>query len=118
MEEALRAMLLSVAPVHWGMAPQGAARPFIVLTRISGVRTYSNDGQDAVAQSRVQADVYADSYGATKAVARRLVSAVSGRRAGVIRAVFIDNERDLPAADAEGDALFRKSVDLMVHHTE
>lgn len=118
MEEAIRAMILPVATCHWGMAPQGAPRPFIVLNRISGIRSYTDAGQDRLVEGRVQVDVYADTYREAKGKARAVMQAVSGRRLGIIRAVFVSNERDLPSSDAEGGNLFRTSVDLTVHHTE
>lgn len=119
MEEALRALLVPLGPVYWGVAPQGSARPFIVLTRISGGRRYTMDGLSGNDPVRVQADVYADTYGATKLLARRLIAEVSGRRAAPFRAIFVESERDLPAADAEGNGTdYRTSVDLMIHLTE
>lgn len=119
MEEALRAILTPLCPVHWGMAPQGSVRPFIVLTRVSGGRNYTTDGLTGPRAARVQADCYATSYGATRTLARRLVQTVDGYRAGPFGAIFIESEQDLPAADAEGNMTsFRTSVDLLIHYTE
>jgi len=118
MEEALTALLRPLAPTHWSMAPQGSARPFIVLTRVSGGRDYTLDGLSSPRPARVQADVYGDTALSTKALARRLVAEVSGRRVGAITAIFVDSERDLPGPDATGQATrFRTAIDLMVHFT-
>ncbi|MEW9838237.1 hypothetical protein [Mesorhizobium marinum] len=44
---------------------------------------------------------------------------MSGHRAGIFKGIFIDSERDLPAADAgEVNQLFRVSIDLIIHHGE
>jgi hypothetical protein len=118
MEELLQGMLKKLAPTYYGKAPQGAARPYIVQNRISGTRQYVNEGQNALAQARVQVDVYAESYTETTRLARRMIANVSGRRVGIIRAIFVDSESDLPAADAEAGILYRRSVDLLVHYTE
>lgn len=128
MEEALVALLLA-APVvhalvssriHWGRAPQGVgARPYIVLQRISGARDYHSRGASGYVPSRVQLDVYGESYTSTKLAVRAAVTALSGHRGSIFQGIFIDSERDLPAADAgEVTTLFRTSVDLMIHHSE
>ncbi|WP_411033839.1 DUF3168 domain-containing protein [Shinella sp. BYT-45] len=128
MEEALIGLLLRSGAVrslvadsiYWMRKPQRDASPrYIVLQRISGPRNYTMRGASGYVQSRVQADVYADTYTSSKTIARAMTAALSGRRGGVIQGIFIDSERDLPAADA-GDVtyLFRTSVDLIIHHHE
>lgn len=121
MEEALTALLASVAGGrrYWGRAPQAAARPYVVLTRITGIRDYHTRGASGLVESRVQADCYADTYSAAKGLARDVRDAVSGHRAVIFKGIFIDSERDLPAADAgEVNHLFRVSIDLIIHHGE
>ena len=121
MEELLTGLLSGVAGGrrYWGRAPQNAARPFVVLTRVSGFRDYHMQGSSGLVETRVQADCYADTYTAAKGVARAIDTALSGHRAGAIQGIFIDSERDLPAADAgEVNHLFRVSLDLMIHHQE
>ncbi len=128
MEEKLIAVLLRSAAVrsfvadsiYWGRKPQRDGRPrYIVLQRIGGTRNYVMSGASGAVQSRVQADVYADSYTTGKKIARAMIRAVSGYRADGINGVFVDSERDLPAADAgEVTYLFRTSVDLIIHHQE
>lgn len=124
MEEAITALLASVADGrrHWGRAPQDisiSTGPFIVLTRIDGVRSYTTIGAANYVASRVQMDVYGLTYTATKEAAREAIAAVSGHSGGSIQGIFIESERDLPAADAgEVTHLFRTSVDMIVHHEE
>lgn len=121
MEEALTALLAGVASGrrHWGRAPQAVVRPFVVLNRISGVRDYHMQGPSGFVSSRVQADIYADTYTAAKTTARALVAAVSGHRGSIIQGVFIDAERDLPAEDSGTvNTLFRVSIDLNISHSE
>ena len=126
MEEALTSILSGVAGGrrYWVRAPQSlSTRPYIVMHRVSGNRDYHLDGPSRYVQSRVQVDVYDETYGGAKAVARAVRDAVSGF-AGVlsgvqIQRITIESERDLPADDA-GDItkLFRTSLDLMIHHDE
>ncbi len=127
MEEVLVAMLLKSAAltaivgtrIHWGRSPQGAAAPYVTLQVISAPRRYTMRGRSGHVPKRVQADVYGRTYTETKQAARALFAAVSGRRAGMIQTVMVEDERDLPAADA-GDVnhLFRTSQDLIVHISE
>lgn len=121
MEEAITALLASVASGrrYWTVAPQTAPRPFLVLNRVDGIRDYHMQGPSGYVASRVQIDVYADTYTATKATGRAVISTLSGYSGGDIQAIFIEGERDLPAADAGiVTNLFRTSIDIIVHHGE
>lgn len=121
MEEAITALLALVAGGRrfWVRAPQETAKPFIVLSRVSGVRDYHLQGASGYVASRVQVDSYADSYTEAKSVARATIDALSGHRGGAIQGIFIDSERDLPTTDAgEVNQLFRTSVDFIIHHSE
>ena len=122
MEEQLRVILASVAGgrVYWGRKPQEVtATPYVTLQLISGIRDYTMQGPSGYVESRVQCDVYDDSYLGAKGVARQLIGILSGFRNPPILGIFIDGERDLPAADAgEVNHLYRVSIDVMVHHKE
>lgn len=128
MEEVLTSLLASVASGrrYWGRAPQNIsvdAGPYLVLTRVGGLRDYQMNGASGYVASRVQVDVYGKTYTATKNAVRAAIAVLSGATAlttlGVVQGIFIDSERDLPAADAgEVTNLFRTSVDIIVHHQE
>lgn len=121
MEEIVTGLLASIAGGrrHWVRAPQSAARPHLVLNRISGIRDYHSQGASGYVASRIQIDAYADTYTAAKATARQVVTALSGYRSGTIQGVFLDMERDLPAEDAGAvNHLFRVSLDFTIHHSE
>lgn len=121
MEEAITALLAGIAGGRrfWVRAPQGTALPFVVMQRISGIRDYVNSGPSGYVESRVQFDIYADTYTAAQVEARALVSALSGHSGGGVQGVFIDSERDLPASDTgEVSQLYRVSIDARVHHGE
>jgi hypothetical protein len=126
MEEALIALLLGAPAlaaltgprVYWVRKPQTVAgRPYVVLQRIDGVPFYHMQGASDYTASRVQADVYAETYTTAKKTARALIAAISGHSGGMFQGVFVDAERDLSASDAgEVTPLFRVSVDLIIHH--
>lgn len=121
MEEAITALLASVAGGrrYWVRAPQATARPFVVLNRISGVADYHTQGASGYVASRVQADFYGETYDTAKQVARAATAVLSGYRGGLIQGIFVDSQRDLPAADAgEVKHLFRISIDFIVHHSQ
>lgn len=131
MEEALIAILLANAGVAarvgarvWpGRAPQtNATYPFVTIRKASSVRDYVMAAPSGYIASRVQADVYGETYGATKLAARAVMDALSGFRgtqgSATFQGIFVDAERDLPTADEDDDVnnLFRASIDFMVHH--
>ena len=129
MEEALTSLLASVAGGHryWVRAPQtvnGAPVPYprVILNRVGGTPDYVMAGPSGYVASRVQVDVYAETFGALIATERAIVTLVSGYK-GVtgttrIQGIFIDAIRNLPAEDAGSvNHLFRTTIDLMVHHS-
>ena len=121
MEAILTALLASVAggKRYRVRAPQTATRPFVVLTRVDGMSNYHMRGPSGYVESRVQIDVYGDTFTSTKAVADAVKATLSGYSGGPIQAIFLDSERDLPAEDAgEVTNLFRTSIDITIHHGE
>lgn len=121
METLLTDLLASLAggKRFWLRAPQGIKPPYAVMQRITGIRDNHFQGPSGLVESRVQIDLYDKTYDGVAVMARSVVSSLSGRRIGIIQAIFVDSERDLPAADA-GDVkqLFRKSLDIIIHHKE
>lgn len=120
MEQEITNLLSTVAPRrYWGRAPQTApARPYVVLSRVSGVHDYHNQGDSGLVASRVQIDVYADTYASAHSTAANIIAALSGYRGGSIQAVFVDSQRDLTGIEGgDPNELFRLSIDVIVHHT-
>lgn len=127
MEGALRAILSTNEGVvgivgnaiHWGLAPQSATVPRLVLNLVSGIRDYALSGATGLVESRVQIDCYAANYSGAKFLARAVINAVSAYRGGVagihFGGIFVDSERDLNEA-AQGDTAtrFRTSIDISV----
>ena len=99
--------------VFWGVAPQGTLPAYLVLNIISATDSPHMQGAGGFWQYRVQVD----SYGADRPAARNLSRAVrqeiNGTRAGEIRLVLFDSERELFEAGADGRP-FRISQDYIV----
>lgn len=120
MEQEITGLLASVAPRRFlGRAPQTApSRPYVVLSRVSGVLDYHSQGDSGLITSRVQIDVYADTYTSVHSTAADIVAVLSGYRGGSIQAVFVDSQRDLTGIEGgDPNELFRLSIDVIVHHT-
>lgn len=124
MEAALIAKLLASAGVtglvsnriNWSRRPQGAALPAIVLHRIDGTPDVTHGGRSGLVVSRVQADCWAASYGAAKAIARAVETAITAQAftQGAVRfdVILVADERD--STFDETTPIFRTSLDLMV----
>ncbi|RZJ44972.1 MAG: DUF3168 domain-containing protein [Brevundimonas sp.] len=127
MEAALIAELLATTNltalvgqrINWLRRSQGAALPAVVLHRIDGTPDYHLTAASGLVESRIQADCWGRTLAESLAVANAVEAALSGRRfeRGVIRfdAILIADRRD-DSFDESGSALFRSSLDLMVHH--
>lgn len=129
MEEALVALLLADAGVAaalgtriwWARAPQGQpARPYCVLRAISDPHDYHMGGPSGLFRSRIQTDVYGETYAQAKTASRALSAAISGYRgpagAKTFQGAFIDGGRDLPDEDDAGEHLFAVSFDFILWH--
>jgi hypothetical protein len=127
LEENLRSLLLTGAGVpprvYWLQRPQGGTLPDIILTRISGIPDLHMQGPSGLIASRVQADIWAESYASAKTASRALVALLSGYKGTVgttrFQLITIDGERDLfDAGSNDAQRFYRVSIDLMIHHHE
>ena len=128
MEEQLTALLLNAASltalvpankIHWGRAPDNTTPIYMTMQVVSGLNDYHMQGASGYVSTRIQFDVYASTYEASKNAARALKSVLSGYKGEPFLGIFIDSERDLPAADAGNvSVLFRTSIDFIIHHQE
>lgn len=127
MEEALIALLLADAGltdlidgrVRPGRASQTDPAPFVVVQVIDKNRSYTMKGHSGLVRSRVQLDAYADTYAQAKEIARLMEARLSGHKDAPFKAIFLEDHRDLPAADAGTvTTKFRASLDITVHYGE
>lgn len=102
------------------MAPQGTARPYVTLLDVTQLRPQLLKGWDLEA-SRVQIDVWANSYSKKNAIMEAVLAALvpGGTYSGhkFQRADIALGPRDV-AGERDGTTpVFRKSADLIIHHT-
>lgn len=127
MEEALIAKLLADGNVAAlagsrifpGMRPQAAQLPAIVCNMISSNPSYSDDGEDGIAESRMQIDCWGATYSAAKLLARAVKSSLSAFSGTVnavrFRYITIDLEHDLQETGSDAASYpFRTSIDFIV----
>lgn len=129
MEEALISKLLADSAVA-GLVelrvfpvtrPQASALPSIVLTTISNIPVYTDDGDSGLHEARVQFDCWGQTYADAKLTARAVKSALSafhGTVDGVeFQNVLILGERDSRESGSNAaEYLFRTMVDFQVWH--
>lgn len=106
--------------IYWEMAPQGTARPYVTLLDVTSLRPQTLKGWDLEA-GRVQIDVWADGYTSKNNIMEAMLSAlVPGATSNghvFQRADVALGPRDV-SGERDGTApVFRKSADLIIHHT-
>lgn len=127
MEEALLNYLRIHAPLtaliaqrsFWVQLPQGLSSPYLLLTRITGIRDTTFDGASGLIQSRIQFDAYSTTYLNSKDVVRAVEARLSGKRFthnNHYFRCFLDSERDTFEIDATPVKLYRTSLDFIIWH--
>jgi hypothetical protein len=129
MEEALIAYLLAHVPltplvgrrIRPSIAKQGEGFPSVVVTMVSHLPEYVTQGPVSLADSRVQVDCYAETFAASKAVARAVKACLSGQRFTSVGVEFqqcaVIAERS-SFEDGKEVKLHRTSIDFRVWHTQ
>lgn len=110
MDEALWALLTGAAPVaaicgqriYWGVAPQDAKLPFVVMTVVSDTDHPHMQGAGGFSQYRVQVDSFGADRPAARTLARAVKGQVNGTRAGEIRLILFAAEREVFESGAIG----------------
>ena len=123
LQSALRSRIVTAvghSQVYWTLVPQGKDRPYIRMQTISDPRPQHLEGYQKARTTRVQVDVFADSYGAARSAAETIIAAVanpatvSGVKFGRTKA---EGPRDL-GEDVEGVGyVHRASLDLLAEHS-
>lgn len=118
---ALRTRLLGLAggAIHPVKVPATAVLPYIRLQVISDPRPEHLRGYDGSRQTRVQADCFAATHSAARALALGAIAAVAApATVGGVKfgRTSAEGPRDL-GEDGTQDFIHRASVDLLVEHT-
>lgn len=93
------------------VAPQEAAMPLIVYTRVSSGREYSLTGYSNLENPRMQIDCYGTTYSETKALAEAVTTALRG-------ATTFGTAQDDPQEMYEDDETHRVSIDFSIWNQE
>jgi len=108
--------------IYFVQAPQDTETPYIVVTKVSGVREHSHDGSSHLAHPRFQFSVFATTYSSAKSIASALQTALQGYsgtmggESGVsVGATFYENEMDFYETESQ---LYHVPVDYIIWHTE
>ena len=106
--------------VYWAQAPQGTARPYVVLTDVTEFRPQTLTDWD-LEFARVQMDVWADKYTTVQVVMADLlavlVPGVTNSNGHTFqRADVVLGPRDIPGETDGTTPLYRKTVDLLIAH--
>lgn len=108
------------AKTYWEQAPQSTTRPYVTLLDVTQLRQQTLKGWDLEA-ARVQIDVWANTYSEKQTIMEAVLAALipGGTGNGHIfqRADVALGPRDI-AGERDGTTpVFRKTADLIVHHT-
>lgn len=106
--------------IFWGSRPQNSPLTAVTLLVISGSRDQHMKGFQRMQLTRVQMDVWADTYDKARAAGEAMIAALAppqtgnGQRFGRL---FVDSDRDSVELTTGKDQIFRMSADLIVSHT-
>lgn len=93
MEQEIRTLIKAISPgipVNFGVNPEGASYPAVVLNLISSVNGHHMGGPDSLKRARVQIDVYATQYADMVRVRDDIRSGVDGYSSDLIFGAFLD----------------------------
>lgn len=99
--------------VYWGVAPQDEPMPYLVLNVISATDHPHMQGAGGFWQYRVQVDSYGTDRPSARNLSRAVRGEINGTRAGEIRLILFDAEREIHEAGASGRP-FRISQDFII----
>lgn len=109
------------ARINWVKRAQGEGLPAIALHGVGARKEPHQKGTSEVVETRVQIDIFAQSYGSADAVARVVDTLLTGLRAQIgdtfFCGVFFDMRRE-GFEDSEAEKLFRISLDYTLKHKE
>jgi len=106
--------LSGIQKAGYTTVPEKYVPPYIVLTTISSPRTFDHDGPTLTVTSRIQVDVYATDYKATKEIAIKLY-ALQTQNSIKISKIELANEAEGYETETK---LYRISLDFKVDHYE
>ena len=125
-EKAIRSILIADTTVkaittrcYPGMIPQNPEYPLIVYYKVTGMRDHHLQGPSGLAHPRFQAEAWATTYDAAKALANAIRCALDGYTGTQgtvdIGSILIESERDVYE---DAVSCHRVIMDFFVWHSE
>lgn len=100
-------------------AQQDVETPYICLFKVSSPRVYSHGGESGLAITRIQIDIFADTYYEAKQISQvvqDVLSAYSSMSEGIrIDSCFLVNETDIYES---GEEICHTALDFEIIHNE
>lgn len=108
--------------INWNTRPQASALPAVTLQVISAVPQNDQCGADLLHESRVQIDVWANTFASVKAVSRAVLAAVSGlsfSHNGTAFEIYVESAVDETEQASTGSAtIHRTRIDVLIWHRQ
>ena len=111
--------------INWVTRPDKSRLPALTLETVSTIPEVDQSGRGEMEPTRVQIDIWSDSYGKGRAIYRVLIDLlfphgnfVSHEKGATRFERFIlDGDRDLPVTDLDGgQRVFHIAVDFIIWH--
>ncbi|MBE3101476.1 MAG: DUF3168 domain-containing protein [Firmicutes bacterium] len=108
--------------IYPGYIPQGTNLPAVTYNQIAGIRSYTHSGPAGLVDGHWQITVWAESYAVMDALTGHIRDAFNGYFGVVndrhISIIFIENETDVSAIEAEEIAKYGKAIDIQILYQE
>lgn len=108
--------------IYFAQAPQNTTEPYLIVSKITGARAKSHEGNTHQASPRFQLTVFAKKYSDCKnclAALQAVLQGYSGTMGGAggvaVNGAFYDDETDL---DPGEEGLFGVAADYIIQHSE
>jgi hypothetical protein len=116
---AVTSLLSDATAIYPAPLTQEVSLSCISFQRIDTPRQYAHNGYSNLATPRIQVDCWADefekAYALANAVRQAVQASTSGWGTATVYACFVVDERDSYEEDAR---VYRRSLDLQIHHQE
>jgi Protein of unknown function (DUF3168) len=111
--------------IYWVMAPKGAVVPYIVLTRVNTVDTYTMQGATTLRSGLFQVDCYSTNYYPARQIStavRTVMEPFQGNlldtNATYVESIFVEKDWDMPYDEGGKGFVFRGMLEFKVWYYE
>lgn len=94
-------------------AIENQSTPYVVVSKVTAPRSYTNDGRDGMVQARFQVSLFADDYKTVKEEAFKMYT-IADASSSTIHFIVLENETDL----YEAIGIHHVILDFIVNYYE